>query len=229
MKLPSPVAQPLPRKSLAQQVADQIRAAILDGRLPSGKALRQTALARDFGVSVIPLREALCQLEGEGLVLHQSHRGVVVADLNSEDVEELIKICTTLEILAFRSAMPRITDADIAEAEAALRALRGEDRLSAFGDLAWSLRRALLQNMDSPRLLQMIETLNKNNRRYLAVFFNDPAARKWLLGQWSKLLAFARRRDLEGVLENIAKAQREGPRLARRLLPRRLSKPAAKP
>ncbi|HTF87635.1 MAG TPA: GntR family transcriptional regulator [Planctomycetota bacterium] len=217
------VARTLPRKSLAQQVADQMRSAIFDGRLRSGATLRQSALARDFGISVIPLREALCQLEGEGLVRHQSHRGVVVADMNVEDVEELIQISTTLEQLAFRRAIPRITDADVSEAEATLKALRTERDLGAFGEQAWSMRRALLQHMQSPRLLQMIENLSKNNRRYLAVFYNDPAARKWLFGQWAKLIQAARRRDLAAVLKNIAKAQREGPVIARRVLPRRES------
>lgn len=215
------IAQTLPRKSLSQQVAEQLRAAIFDGRLTSGAPLRQSALAREFGVSVIPLREALCQLEGEGLVRHEPHRGVVVADVNAEDVEELIGICTTLEMLAFRRAMPQITDADIAEAETALRALKRETDLNRFGDLAWSLRFALLQRMDSPRLLQMIETLAKNNRRYFAAFCHDPAARKWLFGQWTRLIEAARERDLQAVLKNIANAQREGPAMARRLLPSR--------
>lgn len=228
MKPTLTIAQKLPRKSLAKQVAEQVRAAIFDGRLRSGSTLCQTDLARDFGVSIIPLREALCQLEGEGLVCHESHRGVVVADVNAEDVEELIQICTTLEALAFKLAMPQITDADVDEAEAALCAMKSEDDLSAFGDQAWSMRHALLRKMDSPRLLQMIESLNKNNRRYLAVFFNDPAARKWLFGQWTKLVRFARRRDLAGVLKNIAKAQREGPVIARRLLPSREAKAKAK-
>ncbi|HUR27216.1 MAG TPA: GntR family transcriptional regulator [Planctomycetota bacterium] len=229
MKPSASVAHKLQRKSLPQLVAEQVRTAIFDGRLRSGSTLRQAELARDFGVSIIPLREALCQLEGEGLVHRESHRGVVVADVNAEDVEELIRICTTLEALAFRCAMPQLTDADVDEAEEALRALRTEHDLTAFGDLAWSLRRALLRNMDSPRLLQMIETLNKNNRRYLAAFFNDPAARKWLLGQWTKLVRCARQRDLAAVLENIGKAQREGPTIARRLLPRRGSKARTKP
>ena len=222
------VAQKLPRKSLAQQVAEQVRAAIFDGRLRSGSTLRQAELARDFGVSIIPLREALCQLEGEGLVCHESHRGVMVADVNAEDVEELIQICTTLEELAFQRAMPHITDLDIDEAEAALLAMRSAKDVSSFGELAWSMRRALLHGMDSPRLLQMIENLNKNNRRYLGVFFNDPAARKWLFGQWTKLVDLAHKRDLAGVLKNIAKSQREGPVIARRLLPSREAKVKAK-
>jgi DNA-binding GntR family transcriptional regulator len=221
MKPGTHVARALPRKSLAQQVAEQLRAAIFDGRLPAGSTLRQSALAREFGVSVIPLREALCQLGGEGLVRHEPHRGVVVSDVDAEDVEELIAICTTLEALAYRRALPRVTDEDVDEAEAALRQLRSETDLNAFGDLAWSLKFALLRRTDSPRLLQMIETLAKNNRRYFAAFCSDPAARKWLLGQWTKLVKLARERDLAGILKNIANAQREGPELARRLLPAR--------
>ena len=221
MKTGPPIARTLPRKSLAQQVADQLRKAIFDGHLASGSTLRQAALARDFGVSVIPLREALCQLEGEGLVRHEPHRGVLVSDVAAEDVEELVQICTTLEKLAFARALPRLTDADVDEAERALRELRSETDLNAFGDQAWRLKFALLRHMDSPRLLQMIETLAKNNRRYFAVFCHDPAARKWLCGQWSKLIKLARERNVPGVVKHFAKSQREAPAIARRLLPSR--------
>jgi|SRR5882672_9366223 len=223
MKPATSIACTLPRKSLAHQVAEQLRTAIFDGRLAAGATLRQSALARDFGVSVIPLREALCQLEGEGLVHHEPHHGVVVSDVNAEDVEELVGICTSLETLAFARALPRLTDADVAEAEKALRALRDETDLNAFGDLAWSLKLALLRRMDSPRLLQMIATLSKNNRRYFAAFCHDPAARKWLFGQWTKLIKLARDRDVAGISKHFAKAQHDAPAIARRLLPSRAS------
>ena len=111
----------------------------------------------------------------------------------------------------------------MAEAERALRALRGETDLNAFGDLAWKFKHALLQHMDSPRLLQMIETLSKNNRRYFMVFCRDAAARKWMFGQWTKLIKLARERDVDGVAKHFARAQREAPAIARRLLPSRAS------
>jgi DNA-binding GntR family transcriptional regulator len=214
------VAQPLPRASLAQRVAEELRAAIFDGRIGAGTTLRQSALAREFGVSVIPLREALCQLEGEGLVHHQAHRGVVVADMSAEDVAELILICGTLESLAFTRAVPHLSDTDVDEAERILAELRGTGDVTAFGDLAWRMRSALLRPSRSPRLLQMLEALNKGNRRYFALFLRDEAARKWLFVQWTRLVKLARKRDVAGVIGQLERSQREGSAIAKRLLPR---------
>jgi DNA-binding GntR family transcriptional regulator len=217
------IATPLRRTSLSHGVADSLRAAILEGRLAAGVPLRQAALAREYGVSVIPLREALCQLEGEGLVSREPHHGVVVTDMNAEDIDELITICTTLESLAFERAVPKLSDQDLAEAEAALEQARGVRDFAQFCDLSWKLRFALQRKSDSPRLLHLLETLSKSNRRYFALFFHDAAARKWLLGQWAKLLVAARKRDTKAVLEHIVRSKRQAAELAKRLLPARPS------
>ena len=63
----------------AETVTDQLRTLILDGSLGIGVQLKQEALARRFGVSRIPVREALKRLEAEGLVAHTAHQGSVVA------------------------------------------------------------------------------------------------------------------------------------------------------
>lgn len=219
--MPQPNAGPEPvrRVSLAQQVADSLRAAILDGRIAGGSVLRQSALARELGTSVIPLREALRQLEGEGLVHHQAHRGVVVATFDAEDVREIVEICAALEALAFPRSLPALTPDDIARAEAALAALRDETDLVRFAELAWELRAALLRPAQSPRLLQQLELLSRSNRRYWAPFLRDAKARRWLLELWRRLIDDARRKDLAGVLAQLQRAQREGVELSRSLMP----------
>jgi DNA-binding GntR family transcriptional regulator len=219
MKQPHVGAEPIRRASLAQQVAESVRNAILDGKIPGGSVLRQTALARELGVSVIPLREALRQLEGEGLVHHEAHRGVVVATLDAEDVRELVEICGALEALAFPRALPRIQPDDLERAESALAALREETDLTRFAELAWELRAALLRPAKSPRLLQQLELLSKTNRRYWAPFLRDPKARAWILEHWTKLIECARRGDLAGVTAQLDRCHVEGLALGRALLP----------
>ena len=101
-------------RTLAASIANTLRAAILSGQLAPGEPLGQEALAQRFGVSRIPVRESLKQLEAEGLVEARPHRGAVVARLTVEELDELYGIVWALEMLAARAAVPRMTDEQIA-------------------------------------------------------------------------------------------------------------------
>jgi DNA-binding GntR family transcriptional regulator len=211
--------EPVRRASLAQQVAESLRTAILDGRIAGGSVLRQSALAKELGVSVIPLREALRQLEGEGLVHHEAHRGVVVATFDSEDVREIVAMCTALESIVYPRAIPKLEPADLEHAERVLAALRDETDLTRFAELASELRAALLRPAQSPRVMQQLELLSRANRRYWAPFLRDADARSWILDLWHRLIERARARDVAGALELLRRAEHEGVALGSSLLP----------
>jgi DNA-binding GntR family transcriptional regulator len=92
-----------------------LRAQILDGSLKPGTRLMQEDIARQFGLSRVPLREAIRKLEGERLVVVVPRRGVTVPDLSDEDLIDIYVIRIQLEPLAFRRAVEVVTDADIAQ------------------------------------------------------------------------------------------------------------------
>src|SRR3546814_14611585 len=73
-------------------IADTLRAAILKGLIPGGAPIRQDRLAAGFGVSHIPVREALRHLAAEGLVQPYPNRGVVAAQMSTDDVRDLPEI-----------------------------------------------------------------------------------------------------------------------------------------
>lgn len=102
-------------RQLHDVVADRIRAAILDGELKPGEWLRQERLAQEYGVSQMPVREALKKLSVDGLVEHIPYRGVRVTEFSVEDVEDLYASRSFLEGLAARSAAQRISDDELAE------------------------------------------------------------------------------------------------------------------
>ena len=85
-------------------VVDRIREMILNGQLEPGEWLRQDELASIFGVSTMPIREALRQLQAEGLVVFLPRRGAMVASISVSDYEEIYRIREELEILACRWA-----------------------------------------------------------------------------------------------------------------------------
>ncbi|MCD2476343.1 GntR family transcriptional regulator, partial [Staphylococcus aureus] len=78
------------RQTLTSAVSEALRNRILTGDLTGGTQLRQEALSQEFGVSRVPVREALRQLEAEGLVRIFDHRGAVVTELSLDDVRELL-------------------------------------------------------------------------------------------------------------------------------------------
>ncbi len=111
----------IPRQSLTSAVADRLRDQIIRGIIPEGDQLRQDAIAKEYRVSRIPVREALRQLEAEGLISIVQHRGAVVRALSPDDVEELFTIRALLEPELLKLSIPHLTEKDFADADKILR------------------------------------------------------------------------------------------------------------
>ncbi|MBV9066968.1 MAG: GntR family transcriptional regulator [Methylobacteriaceae bacterium] len=109
--------------STATWLLENLRNSILDGTRPAHSLIRQEELAATYGVSRMPVREALRSLEAEGLVVNRPTRGVVVAPLDSEDALEIFDIRASLESLALRRSIPRFSQDQRAAATLALRTL----------------------------------------------------------------------------------------------------------
>lgn len=99
-----------PPPSLAERAADAVRAMILGGEVLPGERLVESRLTEQLGVSRPPVREALQQLEHEGLVVPSGRRGLAVRTLTRHDVYEIVTLRDSLEQLAVRLALP-VTDA----------------------------------------------------------------------------------------------------------------------
>ena len=99
-----------------QQVIETLRTAIISGRFEPGDRLIESALSAELGTSRGPVREALRQLENEGLVMSFPYRGAVVLGVSDEEVQEvLIPIRLTLERYSWAHALEQLTDDDFAE------------------------------------------------------------------------------------------------------------------
>jgi DNA-binding GntR family transcriptional regulator len=112
------VFTPTPRESLADKVIDQLRDAIVRGRFAPGEQLPESMLAEYLAVSRGPVREALRQLEREGLVIMRSNRSAIVARLTREDFEEVYTLRLALERLAAQHACRNATEADFTDMQA---------------------------------------------------------------------------------------------------------------
>jgi DNA-binding GntR family transcriptional regulator len=108
------VTLPSGSEPLTQLVARNLRESIANGRLKPGMPIRQETIAREFGISRIPVREALRQLESEGLVIIRPNTGARVAILDFEECVEIYKIRERLEPLAFSESIGRHTHEELA-------------------------------------------------------------------------------------------------------------------
>jgi DNA-binding GntR family transcriptional regulator len=111
---------PAVKRSLADDIVDRLRNAIFQGSFKPGEPLREEQLATMLDVSRGPVREALVQLEREGLVLVRRHRGATVARLSRGDLEEVYSLRLALERLAMQRAVRYATDRDFAALETVL-------------------------------------------------------------------------------------------------------------
>jgi len=95
-------------------IRDTLRTRIFEGYYPVGTRLIERDLAAEFGVSRLPVREAVRMLVQEGLLAERSTRGAIVADLTEQQAHHLFDVRSALEVLASRLAAQRATPADIA-------------------------------------------------------------------------------------------------------------------
>lgn len=159
------ISGPIPAHLARAVIEETLRNAILDGRLPCGTAMRQQELASLFGVSRMPVREALRQLEAQSLLHVVTHKGAVVAPLIQDNSAETYALRMLLESEALRLSIPLLTDADIAEAEACINALEQERDYAEIGRLNRLFHMALYGKAPNQRLLNLVaHGLNEEER-----------------------------------------------------------------
>jgi DNA-binding GntR family transcriptional regulator len=162
----APARKVIHRRSTVDLVADELRKRIISGELAEGGQLLQEHLAAELGVSRIPIREALRQLEVEGLVTLSSHHGGVVSELSLADIQELFETRVCLETWLLSLAIPAMTSQDLQAAEAiARRMLTGE--VAHWGELNWKFHEALYAPARRPQTMLLIRRIHHNIDRYL--------------------------------------------------------------
>lgn len=162
----------LPRATFASMVTERLRDSIVNGRLEPGSQLSEVDLARNFGVSRGPVREAIQRLVQEGLLRSEPHRGVFVPVLTHKDVVDVYLARAALESAALRLliAAPtsqrtyEVLDTYVEEMETA--ASQGD--WEAVGKFDLEFHTALVASSESPRLQRMLTTLISETRLCLA-------------------------------------------------------------
>lgn len=151
----------------AAWILENLRAAILQGSIPAHSLVRQDEIAATYGVSRMPVREAIRSLEAEGLVIARPNRGSFVAPLDPDDAAEIFDIRASLEALALRRSIPAMDDAKKKAAADALAALeQAQAKPDASSDLHRDFHLSLYAGAGS-RLLRLIGQHIDAAERYL--------------------------------------------------------------
>ncbi|MDQ0340778.1 DNA-binding GntR family transcriptional regulator [Caldalkalibacillus uzonensis] len=155
------------RSTLQKRVCNILREAILKGDFQPGERLVQDELAQELGVSRMPVREALRQLESEGLVVLEPHKGAIVKMLSLHEVEEIYTLRAMLESLALEKSIPLLTTEDIAELEHLLHKMEGgKDNAHQFIEANMQFHRLLFKGCSWQRLKGLIRSLSHGVPNY---------------------------------------------------------------
>jgi DNA-binding GntR family transcriptional regulator len=146
-------------------VVGRLRSDIVSGRLAPGEPLRQDEIARSFGVSHVPVREAFLRLQAERLVEIRPRRGAIVAALSAAELEELNEMRAALECCALRIAIPKLTVGDLQKAAQALD--RIDHQPERWAELNMAFHTHLYAAAERPRQLATILSLQRSLERYV--------------------------------------------------------------
>ncbi|MBP0495000.1 GntR family transcriptional regulator [Pararoseomonas indoligenes] len=171
-------------------IAAALRERILRGELAGGSRLDIDEIAAAHGVSRTPVRDALKQLETEGLVQVFPYRGVEVTTLTQADLEELFSIRVALEQLCIGRVIERVTPQQL---EGMRRTLRRMDRLKrrdeGWTDLNTEFHNAIYDAAGWPRLADMLRTQRVNIERYVRARAGDLGTDRQQAQHWTLLEA----------------------------------------
>jgi DNA-binding GntR family transcriptional regulator len=195
---------PIQRQTIASMTVEALRERILRGDYPEGEPLRQDALADELGVSRIPVREALRQLEAEGLVTFNPHRGAVVSSLSLDEIHELFELRADIESDLLHRAIPRMTKEQLDRATDVLDEFQealdaGES--TRWGPLNWHFHAALYAPANRNFTMGVLQKLHQHSDRYFRMQVLLAHGGMKANQEHRAIAAAVRNRDVNGAME----------------------------
>lgn len=211
----TPLQKPVRLSTIGDQTINHIRNQILSGQLAAGTRIDQNAIATELGVSIIPVRESIRQLEAEGLIEKRPYRGAFVAELSLTELLDIYAVREKLEELAAQLAAARMTPAILTSLDALIvemeTATASGDRVALF-DLNGAFHFAIYGASQNAILCQLIEGLWERSTVYRRRFTFMPERAAQSLAEHKQILDACRRGDAqaagEAVRRNVAATTR---------------------
>lgn len=193
------MSQLLDVKSLKDQVYARLKAEILRGAFRPGMPIRDRELCVRFGISRTPIREALLQLGGEGLVVFSPRRGIFVSCRTIDEIEEIYMLLGVLEAFAARRAIRRMGRAEIdrmAELTRELERAYKRNDIASFIRINAKIHEVFLRTCGSQRLTEICMKLRDQLHQYPLRMLSLPGWMKKSLEEHREIFrAFQERRE----------------------------------
>lgn len=192
--------EPLKHRTLSAMITDQLRQAILDGTYPAGAQLRQDALGDAYGVSRIPVREALFQLEAEGLVRLVPQKGAIVSELSLDEINDVFDLRVLLEPRMLAESAPHFSADDFAALEhiqKRFEAAIAEGNRSEWGQINAEFHMAMYVNARQPRTQSIVTALLQTSDRYTRMQLSTVEAMGVAKKEHAELIALCRAGRIE--------------------------------
>ncbi|MGB3483650.1 MAG: GntR family transcriptional regulator [Mycobacterium sp.] len=154
-------------QSAASRIAGELRVEILHGHIAPGSRLSQLSIAERFGVSRIPVRDALQLLAGEGLVHPTSNATAVVTGMSVPELQELYELREAVEPLATQIAVPNVGRADILMMRKQMSVMETSNEAPVWLAANAEFHAAVYKRASRPRMIELVEQLRRLTDRYL--------------------------------------------------------------
>ncbi|MBO0680611.1 GntR family transcriptional regulator [Mycolicibacterium sp. S2-37] len=154
-------------ESAASRIASELRIEILHGQLAPGSRLSQLSIAERFGVSRIPVRDALQMLAGEGLVHPSTNATAVVIGMSIPELQELYELREAVEPLATQIAVPKVGRADILTMRKQMTIMETSSETPIWLHANAEFHAAIYKRAGRPRMIDLVEQLRRLTDRYL--------------------------------------------------------------
>lgn len=188
----------------ADRVTQMLRDSILAGAYPDGAALRQEKLASELGCSRIPIREALRQLEAEGLVVTIPRRGAMVAEMSVDRIRESFELRAVIEPWLLSEAIPQLTEQDLAKAEAVIDEMRGLE-IDKWSEANWRFHAALYGPSNKTTAMGVVRSIHDTVDRYLRVHLKLTAGQERAHKEHEEILELCRARHVHRASVTLAR------------------------
>jgi len=186
-------------RSLTQIIVGQIRRGIYEGTYKPGAKLNIADLAQNFNASAVPVREALRNLEAEGLVEFRPNRGVIIRDLSASELRELCLMRLPLELLAATQAALHADDAALDAVELILKRMDDVADTEEWHSLHERFHHDFYSLSQLPRLTQYAEVLRGQMRPYAKLYLSNPKHVGMAQAEHYAMIAAARKRDPHAI------------------------------
>lgn len=208
---------PLRRSNLVDQIHDELHRRITNRLLPAGERVVIDRLAAEFGVSLVPVREALSRLKAERLVTHENNKGYRIAEGPQPlEMRKLFEARIILETGSLEEGFERLTDDTVRELESVNRSIEAGryganfESFRSFVEMNATFHRIIVALSENSFIMNAYDTLGYHQRVAQTLFGRGPDNVEIIVAEHRAIIEALRRRDRRTAIDALRRHIRNG-------------------